>query len=228
MTFFMFLLSLLTILIILTIVTTIIKISLFVTTKYSYETYLLIVPAILYILLWCGLLTLWFVLSNNNIEGGLLNLIYNSILDTNFNIINFKQPLLIFIGCSVLAILLQPFTFLAVNIPYNKIRIAIQSVFRKLKVWFVTKVLKKDLKPSLMPTYEMRLKEKWVKLKYLNSLISSIFCYASIFIIVVGLLFTGNVISKKILNTIDTPNEETEQIEENQTTEQTEQVENNT
>ena len=224
MTFFVFLLSLLIILIVLTVVTTIIKVSLFVTTKYNYETYLLIVPAILYILLWCGLLTLWFVLSNNNIEGGLLNLIYNSILDTNFNILYFKTPLLIFIGCSLAAILLQPFTFLAVNIPYNKIRIAIQSVFRKLKVWFITKVLKKDLKPSLMPTYEIKLKEKWVKLKYLNSLISSIFCYASIFIIVAGLLFTGNILSKKILNIIDTPNEETEQIQENQTTEQ---VENN-
>lgn len=213
MTFFIFLVSFLIILIVLTVITTIIKISLYVTTRYNYETYLLIVPAILYILLWSGLFTLFFILANNYIEGGLLNLIYNSILNNNFNIINFKTPLLIFIGCCLIGILLQPFIFLGVNIPYNKIRISMQNLFRKLKIWFITKILKKDLKPSLMPTHEIKLKEKWVKLKYLNSLISSIFCFSSIFIIVILLLFTSNVISKKILSTLNTSSQEEQTIQ---------------
>ena len=205
---FVFLILLLVLLLTITIATTIIKLSLFVTTKYKYETYILIIPAILYLILWGGLFIAWLLLSDKYLDNGLINLLFNSFINSNFNIIYYKTPIIIAIICFSVGILIQPFIFLTVNIPYNSIRMRISLLFKNIKKWFIVKILKKDLKQGFMPSYEIKIKEKWVKLKYVNALISSVFSFAAIFVIVLSLIFLSNIISKKILSKIAYEKEE--------------------
>lgn len=209
---FVFLIILLILLIVITIATTIIKLSLFVTTKYKYETYILIIPALLYLALWLGLFIAWLLLSDKYTDNGFVNLIFDSIMKSNFNLLYFKKPIIIAIICIVVGILIQPFIFLTVNIPYGKIRIGITTLFRNIKKWFIVKILKKDLKPGFMPSYEMKIKEKWVKLKFTNALISSIFSFATVFIITFLLILCSNMVTKKILVKVQGDKAETEQV----------------
>ena len=210
---FVFLIILLILLIIITIATTIIKLSLLVTTKYKYETYILIFPAILYLILWIGLFIAWLLLSDKYSDNGFINLIFDSIMKSNFNLLYFKNSIIIAIVCIIVGILIQPFIFLTVNFPYYKIRMALTKLFKNIKKWFIVKILKKDLKPELMPSYEMKIKEKWVKLKFVNALISSVFSFAVIFVITTLLILFSNMITKKILVKVqsDKP-QDTEQV----------------
>ena len=202
MGFFIFLVALMIFLIVITIITTIIKLSLMVTTKYKYETYILIVPSILFILLWGILFFLWFIMSDNYTNGGIVNLAFETVLNSNLNIHDYTPSLICLLICCMTGIIIQPLIFLGVNIPYGNMRVTLKKQLIKLKKWFITKILKKDLKPELMPTSDVMIKEKWVKLKYPNALISSIFSFAIIFIAVITLLFCSNIISKKILEKI--------------------------
>lgn len=211
MGFFIFLVALMIFLIVITIITTIIKLSLMVTTKYKYETYILIVPSVLFILLWGILFFLWFIMSDNYTNGGIVNLAFETVLNSNLNIHDYTPSLICLLICSVAGIIIQPLIFLSVNIPYSTMRVKLKKQFIKLKKWFIEKLLKKDLKPELMPTNEVMIKEKWVKLKYQNALISSIFSFAVIFFTVIALLFFSNIISKKILEKI--PKQKVEQTD---------------
>lgn len=214
MILFVFLVALMIFLIVITIVSTIIKLSLVVTTKYKYETYLLIIPAILFILLWGILFILWFIMTDNYTNGGIINLIFETILNSNINIHNYTPAFICLIICSIAGIIIQPFIFLTVNIPYNNIRVKIKKQFSNFSRWFTQKILKKDLKPELMPINDIAIPEKFVKLKYTNALISSIFSFSIIFFTVILLLFFSNIISKKILDSLPKTNIE---IEENTT-----------
>ncbi len=211
MGFFIFLVALMIFLIVITIITTIIKLSLMVTTKYKYETYILIVPSILFILLWGILFFLWFIMSDNYTNGGIVNLAFETVLNSNLNIHDYTPSLICLLICCMTGIIIQPLIFLGVNIPYGNMRVTLKKQLIKLKKWFITKILKKDLKPELMPTSDVMIKEKWVKLKYPNALISSIFSFAIIFIAVITLLFCSNIISKKILEKI--PKQKMEQTD---------------
>lgn len=211
MGFFIFLVALMIFLIVITIITTIIKLSLMVTTKYKYETYILIVPSILFILLWGILFFLWFIMSDNYTNGGIVNLAFETVLNSNLNIHDYTPSLICLLICCMTGIIIQPLIFLSVNIPYGNIRVTLKKQLIKLKKWFITKILKKDLKPELMPTSDVMIKEKWVKLKYPNALISSIFSFAIIFFAVITLLFCSNIISKKILEKI--PKQKMEQTD---------------
>lgn len=203
---FVFLIILLILLIVITIATTIIKLSLFVTTKYKYETYILIFPAMLYILLWLGLFIVWLLLSDKYSDNGFIKLIFDSIMNSNFNLLYFKNSIIIAIICFIVGILIQPFIFLTVNFPYYKIRIGVTKLCKNIKKWFILKVLKKELKPELMPSYEIKIKEKWVKLKYINALISSIFSFATVFVITLLLILFSNIVTNKILNKVTNKN----------------------
>ncbi len=202
MIFFIFLVSLLLLLLAVTLVTTMIKLSLLVTTKYKYETYILIVPAILHIILWSGLIVLWFIISDRYTDGGILNIFMDYVFDISFDVSKFNFALICAIICCFVGILLQSFVFLTVNIPYKNIRVKLNRIFFNIKKWFVEKILKKDLKPISMPISEIVIPEKWTPLKYINSLISSIFSFAVVFIIIIILVISSNFISNKVLNKI--------------------------
>ena len=130
MTFFIFLLIILFLLITITIATTIIKVSLLITTKYKYETYILIIPAILYIILWLALLLAWFFTVDHFSQNGIINIIFDNVLNIQTSYIPYNLMIVCGIIYCFIGIILQTFIFLCINIPYNKIRMNISKLLK--------------------------------------------------------------------------------------------------
>lgn len=199
MHFFIILAVILLILILITISTTIIKVSLLVSTRFKYDTLPLIIPGILYIILWTLIAALWFITVNHFIPEGLISVLLDHMLKVSTSDLPYSILIASAICYSIVGIILQVFVFLTVNIPYEKIKMALKLWFKKLSKFIRVKVLKKDEKIGAMPVSAIYIPEKWVRLTFLNSLVSSIFCYSLTLFCICILLFIGNIASDKVL-----------------------------
>ncbi len=199
MHFFIVLAVILLILILITISTTMIKVSLLISTRFKYDTLPLIIPGILYIILWTFIAVLWFITVNHFIPEGLISVLLDHMLKVSTSAIPYNILIVSAICYSIVGIILQVFVFLTVNIPYGKIKMALKLWFKKLSKFIRVKVLKKDEKIGAMPVSDIYIPEKWVRLTFLNSLVSSIFCYSLTLFCMCILLFIGNIASDKVL-----------------------------
>lgn len=121
-------------LIVYTIVSTIIKLALFLTTRTKYENIRLFIPVILTLIVW-GLLIFFCIRTiNNYIEKDIFSEIIKLYLTKQSFIPLAKPCLIIFAIFTFIGIIIQTFTFFAVNIPLEKlfsnIRFAIKKVFK--------------------------------------------------------------------------------------------------
>ena len=196
MAFFYFLLIFLAFLLVITLLSSIIKFSLLLTTRHSYETTLLIVPSILNMISWSVLSFFWtkaiFKVTGKDIS----TIIFDNILNISTlreTIISVLPITIIFI---VFGIILQSFSFFALNIPYtkicNKIKITFNKVFKiKLKINETEKAL------VINPEEE--------ELNMVNSFIASFFTFSLTLFVLLICLAIGNVISSKILTSLLAP-----------------------
>ena len=143
MHFFIVLAVILLILILITISTTMIKVSLLISTRFKYDTLPLIIPGILYIILWTFIAILWFITVNHFIPEGLISVLLDHMLKVSTSAIPYNILIVSAICYSIVGIILQVFVFLTVNIPYGKIKMALKLWFKKLSKFIRVKVLKR-------------------------------------------------------------------------------------
>ncbi len=187
MDFFYFLLALFFALIVITMVATVIKLSLFLTTKIKYPTRILLIPSILNLFIWCILFYTVYKVLSSVFHIDLITLFVNSIIlktNENSNIIKVIVSLFITFG---IGILLQALTYFAVNIDYK-------NIFRSTRWWF-----KKNIKTDSTNNKVKKLsitKEENI-LTFGTAFLASIFSFTIMFFFVIVLFNIGSILSGK-------------------------------
>ncbi len=190
MFFLYFLLILLIVLLVFIITSTIIKLTLFCTTKYKYNDGILILPTFLSIISWIFVISLWYIIITYILNVNLTDLLLNSILKISEVPENIYSIILITIGFIIMAILLQTISYLTVNIDYTKLSGKIRMMLKK-----ISKSQKSDYSNEEFITQFQEHK----RLTFLNALASSIFAFSIIFFTFIICFVIGHVLGKKFI-----------------------------
>ncbi len=183
-----FLLIFLIVLITFIIISTLIKFSLFCTTKYKYNYGILIVPSILTLINLFTVFFIWYLLMNKLTETDLFQLIFNMIIKIGNVPGNIFGLLLMTIGFLVVGVILESLVFLTVNIDYTKLSGKIRMLFNS----------KSSPKESVINEDIIEIK-KPKRLSFLNALASSIFLFSIVFFSTIALFSLGKLLGAKIL-----------------------------
>lgn len=187
---FNFLIILLLLLIVVVIFSTVIKLSLFFTNRYNYDSSILILPSLLSFINSALIFILWYSTITRLLKMDLFTFIINFFIKNVEFSGNLLSIYLISAGFIVLFILLQAFVYLTVNIDYNK-------ATGKTRIFF-KKVLHVNLDENINESLPA-LSNKQKKLTFINSLVASIFSFALVFFVLILLYSIGNIISNKIV-----------------------------
>lgn len=190
MIFFYFLLLLLIFLIILTIFSSIIKFSLLLTTRHKYNTSVLIIPSILNLITWSVIFYFWSYAIEKVTGKDIFTIIFDNILNLSTireTVVSILPVTIIFV---LVGIILQAFSFFAVNIPYTKIK-------NKFKL-LINKIFKVQININTEEK-ALVLNEGEEELNIVNSFIASVFTFSLTFFLLIVCYSLGNVISNKIL-----------------------------
>ncbi len=185
-----FLLILLIVLLVFIMTSTIIRLTLFCTTRYKYNDGLLILPTFLSIISWIFVISIWYIIITYVLNINLIDLLLNSILKISKLPENIFSIILITIGFIVIAILLQALSYLTVNIDYTKLSGKIRMLFKK-----IFKSQKND-NPNEEFITEF---QEHKRLTFLNALASSIFAFSVIFFTFILCFVLGHVLGKKFI-----------------------------
>lgn len=189
MIFFISLLILFFVLILFVLTCTIIKAVLLLTTKYKYENKYLIIPSLLTILIFVLMFFAWYITLSKILKVDLITLYFDILIKSN----NVNVSKSTFIGVTIvyciLGIVLQSFSYFTVNMNYLKVSGFFRGIFKKHM-----KISNKDINDENF----LKVDERPNNLTYLNSLVSSLFTFSSMFFFVFILLAIGNVLSSKI------------------------------
>lgn len=211
-----YLFSILFILVIYTVVSTIIKFSLFLTTRYKYENYRLFLPTVFTIISWIILsFCLNFVIEKTT-NMSLFTLLFNHIIKIE-NINNYSTTLiLVFVSHILMCIILQSFTYFLTNVDIKKgwdylrfgIKKTFKSIFMKFKKQSSNECTDKnnenqnvaEIKPNTNNNKsQINIIEPLENLNFISALISSLLSTSLIVVFVIGLFILGVSISTKIL-----------------------------
>lgn len=189
MLIFNILITIFFVLIILVISSTIIKLALFLTNKYKYENYILILPSILSIISWLIAFTLLFITLSIMFKENFFNFIIDKILN-HISITPYLPSILILtISFCIIGIILQTFSFLTVNIDYTKtngkLRVSIKNLFK-------VQLNKKN-------STQLKVSENTEKLSLKAALLSSILTFSLIVFFSLLLFSIGKMISNKLI-----------------------------
>lgn len=211
-----YLIFILFILIIYTVVSTIIKLSLFLTTKYKYENYRLFLPTISTILVWSVLAFSLNCIVKNSINMSLSSLVFNHIIKI-VNINDYISTLLlVFILHLVICIILQAFTYFLANIDIKRgwdylrfsIKVFFINIFANIKKIFTKNTNPNNTDINNLASQNINRKNKKSQisvieplenLNFINALISSLLSTSLIVIFIIGLFLWGTSLSLKIL-----------------------------
>ena len=184
---FYFLLILCLFLIIVTITSTIIKITLFATTRNNYHTRQLFIPAVLNILIWILLFFGLYSILSAILHVNLFTFIFNLIISKTSDNPSMIKIIISLIITFIIGIALQALTYFCVNIDYK-------NIFRSTR-WFVKKKINYDIDSK--KTRNVVLKDDEVKLTYGNAFLASIFSFTLVLFFVLILYNVGTYISGK-------------------------------
>ena len=190
MTFFYFLVILLIFLLIITLLSSAIKFSLLLTTRHKYDTSVLIVPSMLNLIAWSLILWLWSLTINRTTGSNIFELAFNNILNISSirdTIASVLPSTILFI---VFGIVLQSFSFFAVNIPYTKIKNRCKLTFNK--IFHIKLKINNEVKELVINPEEKELNMG-------TSFIASVFTFSLTFFALAICFAIGNIISSKIL-----------------------------
>lgn len=181
--FFMFLL-------ILVIISTSMKIGLIITNRHNYDSRLLIIPSILSLLLWAIALYIFYIICQNIFVNGfedmILTITMTPELIENKNQIFMSGSLVLFV-----TVILQSFTYYAINIDYGKI-----WGYIRFKIKQILKIKPKDIASS---SHKMILNEEKFNVPFYIALLTSILSFVISAILIVGCYKIGIKISQKIV-----------------------------
>jgi hypothetical protein len=190
MGFLTFLIILFVILILFVAISTIIKFVLFITTKYKYDNYSLILPSVLSFISWFMLFIFWYFTLTKILNVDIYSLFFNIFLKTSAITNNIRPLVISSIVYCLFGILLQSFTFLTVNVDYIKI-------FGHIRIFAKKRIITKSNEEK--ETSNLVIDERPDKLSFSNAFISSLFAFSSILFCLLILLAISNILSKKIL-----------------------------
>lgn len=188
-----FLVILFVLLIVYTMISTIIKLSLYLTTRVKYENIRLIIPFILSIVVWIIVISLCIFTLNKYVEGNIFSQIMETYIKKE-SLIPLLKPTIIFAFIYLLiGIILQSLTYFSVNIKlengFSYIRYYIFKLFKllKIKLNFKTKQ-----KPENMVAKES-IEDLTLGRAFLASMLSTILIIFSITIfIIIGITIAKN------------------------------------
>lgn len=185
------LLILLVFLIILVIISTSMKIGLIITNRHNYESKLLIIPSILTMILWLIALFTFYLIFKNTFSNGFEDMILTLVMTPSS--IEDKSSLLIAGGLiSFIAVLLQSFTYYAINIDYGKIWGFIRFKIKQ----------KLNIKPKEGNNSNMLPSEERFDVPFSTALITSILTFIITISLIFGLYKLGTKLSQKVMSRI--------------------------
>ena len=177
-------------LLMLIIISTSMKIGLMITNKHNYDSKLLIIPSILIMLLW-GISLLVFYLCNKSVfANGLEDMILTIIMMPS-SIEHKRRIIITSIIIIILTVLIQSFTYYAINVDYNKLWGYIRFGIKK----------KLNIKPKKnAKTKKMVINEERFDVPLNIAIITSTLTFVISTLLILGLYKIGTGISKKIIS----------------------------
>ena len=191
MKFFTFFLVLFFLLLVFLIVSTVIRIVLRIVNGHFYDYKLLFIPSFLCIINWSIIFFIFNLVLKKSLARNILSIVVDNILNIEPFNSSIKVVIPLFITFSLIGIVLQALCYMTVNINYNKIAKKIRTLFYNKK--------KANLDTESTTLLEVNNNDV-VKLKFIPSLLCSLFSYSIVFASVIMLIALGNILSKKIVN----------------------------
>ena len=184
----LFLVGLFILLIVYTIVSTIIKFTLFLTTKIKFENIRLIIPVVLSLLLWTVILSLYIITLNNYLEFNVFSKIIEMYLQKQ-SLIELSKTSIIFLTFYIsIGTLLQTFTYFCVNIK-------LENIFKYMRYYIVkTFKLQSKSKPE-----NIVIKDSIENLNLFSAFLASLLTTILFIIIFTILIIIGLTISKRLV-----------------------------
>ncbi|MCX8074466.1 MAG: hypothetical protein N2749_02630 [Clostridia bacterium] len=179
-----FLVVLFLILIFVTLFSTLIAFVTKLVTRYNYNNKQLIIPAILFLLLWSTLALLFCVVIKSIYNIDIFNLLFNNIMYFNENTISNNKVIITALIIVIFGIIIQSLVFLSLNINYMKL-------YRK----FFKKVNENATSNQLIVNQDQNI-------SFINALVCSLFMFSIIFFCLLVFLSIGNIVSNKVLEKI--------------------------
>ncbi len=179
-------------LLVLVIISTSMKIGLIITNRHNYESRLLIIPSILTIIIWGIAIFIFYLLSKDLFKNGFEDMLLTIFMAPSS--IEFKKEILTnaTIICFV-TVLLQSFTYYAINIDYSRI-----FGYIRFKIKTLINYKEKNKKNS----QKISIYEERFNVPLHIAVITSIFTFIFTCLIIFGLYKLGVTLSHKIINRI--------------------------
>lgn len=175
-------------LIALVIISTAIKIGLIITNRHNYDSKLLIIPSILSMILWSFAILTFYLNCENTFTEGIEDMILTIVMSPE-NIENKSEILTNGAVILVITVILQSFTYYAINIDYKKI-----WGYIRFKIKQILKI-----KPKKEKNAGMILNEENFSVPFYIALLTSILTFAISILIIFGLYKLGIKLSEKII-----------------------------
>ena len=187
------------ILIIYTIVLTIIKIALYLTTKYIYEDNRLFLPTIFTFIIWCMVFAFFYYLTVLLTKQTIFQIITDTILKVNPLQNQIKPLFMITAITTIILIVLQSFSYFSVNINL-KYLIGKIRFFIKTKIFCIHYDSKRNTNyEKIKRRNQLIIKNKFENLTFTNSFIASLFSFCMIFFITIMLFLLGHYLANYML-----------------------------
>lgn len=183
------LLILLAFLIVLVIISTSMKIGLIITNRHNYDSRKLIIPSILVMILWMVAIFTFYLIFKNTFSNGLEDMILSLVM-TPSSIANKKDLIIVGVILAIITILIQSFTYYAINIDYNKI-----FGYIRFKIKQILNIKPKENKNQ----NNIAINEEKFEVPFYIALITSILTSVLSILLVFGLYNLGVKISTKII-----------------------------
>lgn len=184
MLIFNFIISIALILIIFLVISSVIKILLYIFTKFEYKSYYLLLPTFLTLGAWSLCFLLWYFTITYFLKINITKVIISFIIKEGYIKNNFIITSLTYI---LIAIFLQSIAMLAINIDYKKMTGNTRFFFKKL------------FKIRMKKNGKLIIKNEPEKISFIEALAISILTFLIIIITIALLFFIGYIISKNLI-----------------------------
>ena len=182
----LFLVGLFIVLIIYTIISTIIKFTLFLTTKRKFENIRLIIPVILSILIWTVVLSLYIITLNNYLEFNIFTKITEMYLQKQSLTELSKSVIIFFTFYISIGTLLQTFSYFCVNVRF-------ENLFKYIR-YYISKIFKLNSKPK-----NIIITDNTENITLISAFLASLLTTILFIIIFIILIIIGLTISKNLV-----------------------------
>lgn len=190
MIFLYIILAIFIVLIFTILIATLMQLVLLITVKFKYETSALMLPSMLSLAIFISAVLGMIFTITTLVNMNFINFLLYVIIAPTIFVDQFIPIILISMGFIVMAILLQSYTLLAININYKKIGIIIKNSFKAL-FRIKTKVNAENT--------DLIVVNRPLKLTFLNSFTASLFSFALVFFFTLLLFAIGYILGSQII-----------------------------